>query len=194
MRLPAPATVISVAALVVALGGTSYAALKVGSANVRNNSLKSVDVRNNSLKSVDVANGTLTKADFAAGALTSTPGPAGPPGPKGDAGVPGTKGDKGDAGAPATEHWAAINDNGTASRSKGLVDVDPGGGTGGYVLRFDRNVRPCVYTATLGGSIANPAGQISVAFSETDENVLFVTTRDAGGTGANSEFMLVVHC
>ena len=50
MRLPAPATTISVVALVAALSGSAYAAAKIGSGDVRNNSLRSVDVRDRSLR------------------------------------------------------------------------------------------------------------------------------------------------
>jgi hypothetical protein len=95
------ANVVSVIALFVALGGSSYAALKVTSRNVpkdaltgadiknltgrdvRNDSLTGADVKN--LGSGDVANGKLLAEDFAPGQLpkgdTGETGPPGPPGP-----------------------------------------------------------------------------------------------------------------
>jgi hypothetical protein len=51
-------------AMFVALGGSSYAALKVGSKDVRDNSLRSRDIRNNSVTSRDIRNGSLTAEDF----------------------------------------------------------------------------------------------------------------------------------
>jgi hypothetical protein len=50
------ANVIALIALFVALGGTSYAAIKIGSKQIKNNSIKSVDVKNNSIKSADIRN------------------------------------------------------------------------------------------------------------------------------------------
>ena len=90
-------------AVFIALGGSSYAALKVTSANVRNNSLKSADVRNNTLKSVDVKDNSLLAKDFQAGQLPAggqgTQGAAGPQGPEGPQGPQGERGAAGADGA-----------------------------------------------------------------------------------------------
>ena len=48
------ANVTATAALFVALGGTSYALITVGSRDVVNNSLRSADLRNNSIRGMDV--------------------------------------------------------------------------------------------------------------------------------------------
>jgi hypothetical protein len=72
------ANVTSLLALFVALGGTSYAALHVGSKQIVNNSVRSKDIRNNDLRSADVRNGSLLPADFKPGALPA--GPRGLPG------------------------------------------------------------------------------------------------------------------
>jgi hypothetical protein len=118
MRLPAPATVISTVALVVALGGTSYAALTITSANVKNNSLKSVDVRNNALKSADVRNGSLLAKDFRAGQLPAgAQGPAGPAGPTGPAGAAGAAGPPG----PTASAHATDLDGTTLGSSRAVV-------------------------------------------------------------------------
>jgi hypothetical protein len=69
--------VVAYLALFVALGGSSYAAIKVTGRDVKDNSLSGRDVRNNSLTgrdvkrltSRDVANGRLLAEDFAAGQL-----------------------------------------------------------------------------------------------------------------------------
>jgi hypothetical protein len=73
--------VMATLAVFVALGGSSYAAIKITGkdvrnnsltgADVRNNSLKSADVRNNSLKSADVKNGSLKAKDFAVGEVAA---------------------------------------------------------------------------------------------------------------------------
>jgi hypothetical protein len=88
------ANVMSTAAVFIALGGTSYAAITVTGKNVRNGSLTGADIRNNSVASADVKDGSLLTKDFKAGQLPSgaagakgDPGPAGPVGPKGDPGT-----------------------------------------------------------------------------------------------------------
>jgi hypothetical protein len=61
--------VIATAALFIALGGTSYAVLRVDSRDVVNNSLRSADVRNNSLRSRDIRDRTLRARDLRLDAL-----------------------------------------------------------------------------------------------------------------------------
>lgn len=62
-RRPAPATVIALVALFVALGGTSYGAFVITGKNVKNGSLTGKDVKNNSLTGDDVKNGSLRGRD-----------------------------------------------------------------------------------------------------------------------------------
>lgn len=65
LRLPSPALVVAVIALFVALGGGAYAALRITSKQVADNSLRSRDVRNNELRGKDVRNRTLSGRDLA---------------------------------------------------------------------------------------------------------------------------------
>ncbi|MDQ3587776.1 MAG: hypothetical protein M3350_11115 [Actinomycetota bacterium] len=51
---PSPALVISLVALFVAFGGTSYAALRVGSKQIVNNSVRGKDIRNGTIAARDV--------------------------------------------------------------------------------------------------------------------------------------------
>lgn len=67
LSLPSPAMAVAVTALVVALGGTSYAAITITGAHVRDNSLTGADIRNHS----------LTGADFAPGLFKDKDGPRG---------------------------------------------------------------------------------------------------------------------
>lgn len=57
LRLPSPAMAVAVVALVAALGGTSYAAITITGAHVKDGSLTGADIRN----------GSLTAAEFAPG-------------------------------------------------------------------------------------------------------------------------------
>jgi len=64
-------------ALFVALGGSSYAALKVGSGQIKNNSVGSRDLRNNDVRGRDIRQGTeadSTAGDFGAGGQLVAPG------------------------------------------------------------------------------------------------------------------------
>jgi hypothetical protein len=62
--------VVALIALVVALGGTSYAALRVGSKQIRNNSVRTADLRNNDVRGKDVRTGSLTGGDLKNGSVT----------------------------------------------------------------------------------------------------------------------------
>jgi hypothetical protein len=86
---PAPAMVVAIAALVVALGGTSYAAVKlsagsVGTKQLKNSAVTTSKLKKNSVTGAKVKNGSLSAGDFKASSLPT--GPIGPTGPKGDPG------------------------------------------------------------------------------------------------------------
>ena len=73
IRRPSHATVVAYLALFVALGGSSYAAIKIGSAQITNNSVRSADLRNNDIRGRDVRQNTLTGADISERKLGTVP-------------------------------------------------------------------------------------------------------------------------
>jgi hypothetical protein len=81
-------------AILMAFGGTAYAALMITGKNVRNNSLTGVDVRNSSLTRADLSASTRR-------AFTGAKGTNGKNGTNGNTGATGPKGEKGDPGAAA---------------------------------------------------------------------------------------------
>lgn len=97
------ANVTSTMALIVALGGTAYAANSVRSSDIVNGQVKSADIGSKQVKNADlgsnavtsakVKDGSLLKRDFKAGEL-----PAGPAGANGANGAKGDKGDPGESG------------------------------------------------------------------------------------------------
>jgi hypothetical protein len=93
--MPKHTTVVAYLALFVALGGTSYAAVKLPK-----NSVGSSQIKKNAVSSSKVKNGSLTQSDFKAGQIPA--GPQGPQGLKGDKGADGTNGTNGTNGAPGT--------------------------------------------------------------------------------------------
>lgn len=93
------ANVMSMLALMIALGGTSYAAVtlprnSVGSAQIRRGAVHTTDLANNAVTSVKVKNRSLRAIDFARGQL-----PAGPKGADGARGATGPQGPVGSFGA-----------------------------------------------------------------------------------------------
>jgi hypothetical protein len=90
--------VVACIALLVALGGTSYAVQalprnSVGSKQLKNNAVTSKKIKNGTVNSNKVKNGSLLSADFKAGQL-----PAGPQGPRGLTGERGPQGERGERG------------------------------------------------------------------------------------------------
>lgn len=61
-RRISPSFVVAVLALVLAAGGVGYAAGKIGSAQIKDNSIQSRDVRNGSLRGVDLKPGSLGRS------------------------------------------------------------------------------------------------------------------------------------
>ena len=88
VRRPSPAMVVACISLFVAVGGTSYAAVKLP-----RNSVGGAQIKANSVTSSKVKNGALTKDDFKAGQLPAgAQGSAGPQGPRGADGTNGQNG------------------------------------------------------------------------------------------------------
>lgn len=115
-RLPSPAMVVACTALAVALGGTSYAAIKLPKDSVKAkqiaaNAVGSSELADGSVGTAEVIDGSLLATDFASGQL-----PAGSPGPQGAQGQQGPKGDTGDRGP--SEAFVRVVDT-----SLNLVDV-----------------------------------------------------------------------
>ena len=117
--------VVACLALFVALGGSSYAALKVTGRTVEDGSLSGRDVRNNSLTGRDIRG--LTAVDFTGGLPAGPRGPAGAAGANGDAGAPGAPGTPG---APGAEGPAGPAGADGADGADGLDGVDGADGGG----------------------------------------------------------------
>lgn len=84
------ANVTATMALVVALGGTGYAASTVRSKDIKNGDVRWQDLATGSVTSMKVRDGTLIAKDFKPGTLKQ--GPAGPAGPAGTTGAAGAAG------------------------------------------------------------------------------------------------------
>jgi hypothetical protein len=115
---PSPAMLVAILALVVALGGTGYAAVKlpagsVGTKQLKKKAVTGAKIARNAVTSSKIKNGSLSSADFASGQL-----PKGPKGDKGDPGQPGQPGAPGTARA-----YAAFQADGTINPTEGTSPV-----------------------------------------------------------------------
>jgi hypothetical protein len=111
------ANVASTLALVVALGGTSYAAVALPKNSVGNKQLKT-----NAVTSGKVEDRTLLSKDFKAGQLPAGPrGPAGAPGPKGTTGAPGATGVPGASGVSG---WQRVHNATGVVNANSSIDVE----------------------------------------------------------------------
>jgi len=67
------ANVMATLALFVALGGTSYAATKIGTRQIVNNSVRTQDIRNGTIRGRDLRRGTLTAREVNEDRLSTVP-------------------------------------------------------------------------------------------------------------------------
>src|SRR3954469_24594488 len=141
-RLPSPSMVIACFALLVVLGGTSYAAVQA----LPRNSVTSVQVRDHS----------LLARDFKAGQIPRGPaGPAGPAGPQGPAGPAGPAGPGGSSGAGV--RWALVRPDGGIAAQSGGITLGAHPTSGNYILSFGSAVagHPILATAAYAGDTSD---------------------------------------
>jgi hypothetical protein len=100
------ANTMATVAVLIALGGSSYAAVKVTGRTVKDGSLTGADVKNSSLRSKDIRNRTLRAVDFRRGVLRR--GRDGEPGIDGADGFDGFDGETGPGVTLATGRVGAI--------------------------------------------------------------------------------------
>ena len=70
-RRPSPAMIVALLALFVALGGSSYAAIKIGARNIKTGAVGSRAVANNSIRTTDIRNANVTGRDVRDDSLTN---------------------------------------------------------------------------------------------------------------------------
>ena len=173
LRRPSPALVISLIALFVALGGTSYAAIKIGARNLKTGSVGTRAVKNATLSGRDLRRAGLSGREINEGRLGSVPL------------------------AEGVSHWAVIRaGDGAATRSRGATSATRFA-PGRYQVIFNRDVRGCAYLATLGNTDATTPSTGQIAVSQLPSNVNGVqirTTTSDGGTNANRNFHVAVVC
>ena len=68
---PSPALAVSIVALVVAMGGTSYAAIQINSQDIKNNTIQSKDIMDKGVKGRDLAKDSMNRGKIKKNAVTS---------------------------------------------------------------------------------------------------------------------------
>ena len=196
---------IAYAALFVALGGTSYAALKLPA-----NSVKAKQIASGAVGTAEVRNGSLRPADFRRGVLTAGPqGPQGPAGPQGPQGPKGDTGDRGAPGASAVRYFVAARADGTVTAASPCTTVEKLGAAGAYRVYFPERINACAPSATIFGAPLGPgssegaingfvrlniAGPGAMLGGVDSARVLGVETRLDSGPPNDSGFSVVVAC
>jgi hypothetical protein len=179
LRAPSPAMVVALISLFVSLGGSAYAVATIGSDDIINGSIRNRDFKDGTLR------GQESKPDgFGPNAIKEQALDASKFGQ-----VPAA------VGADGLTRHAVISNTGGTVRARGTTSSAQTG-PGQYVVVFDRDVRNCVYQATLGDeSAAGPGnGQISVTSAASNVNGVRVVTRNSQGEFADRSFHLVVSC
>jgi hypothetical protein len=172
------ANVVATLALFIALGGTSYAALKLPK-----NSVSSTQIKTGAVHSSEISDRTIRLQDLSTSARRSL---------RGQTGAQGAPGPAGPAGPAAVKHFAAVSAAGGFVRG----DAKSGGrdsAIGTYTVGFGESVSGCAYSATLGTADAGtaPAGRITV---NDHGGSVGVQTYDAAGSPTDLPFHLIVAC
>lgn len=170
--------VVAIVALLVALGGTSIAAVTA----LPTNSVGTLQLKGNAVVSSKVKNHSLLKADFANGQL-----PKGPQGPQGPLGPQGPQGPAGPAGAASPGYVAQVvsqtSNASSSTNSTSFVDVPntsqtitvPTGQTAKFYVFFTAETacyggvgaQFCNVRATVDGTELQPTTS-SFAFASTE--------------------------
>ena len=164
------ANVTATVALLLALGGTSYAAL-----TLPHNSVGPKQIRTGAVNSRHIDNRSIRLGDLGVGARRAL------------------RGQRGAAGRPAVKFFAVVGPGGEMLRGDTTSSAHTVGGSGDYTVGFAEDVSACAYSATLGtadGSAVTP-GRVTVTSAGGSVRV---QTYDAAGSPADLPFHLLVAC
>lgn len=174
---PSASMVVSSFALLVAMSGTSYAALQISGNDIEKGTVTSKQIKDDSLKGKDVKDGSLRVEDF---------GDELPAGPAGPAGADGEDGEDG------VGRWALVGANGEILAQSGGFSIvaayptlpNTAPAPGDNSLRANGNVY-----IDAGEDLADNGIVASIVLQNTvDQNGDTVTSGRAPGADANPEF------
>jgi hypothetical protein len=179
-RRRSPSMVVAFIALLVAMGGTGYAAItlpknSVGSKQLKKNAVTSKKIKKGAVNSKKVKNGSLLRADFKSGQL-----PAGARGPAGPQGPQGPKGDTGAAGSAAA--YALVNEDGSvvAAQAKNITSANVTHPVIGTYCFSGLSFAPTNVLATINGNTGLGAGDAQASIFLAGEDPTTVAGCPAG--------------
>jgi hypothetical protein len=171
--MPSPALIVALVAVFLSVGGSAYGLIITGH-SIKNGTVTGADIRNHSLTSRDVKHDGLGGAAI----LESKLGP-----------VPSS----GTAEGSARE--AAVTGAGLLARGRGVTSATRTA-EGRYQVIFNRDVRGCVYVASIGdaGAAAPAAGLVETSQLASNVNGVSLRTQNSNGTPNDRPFHLIVSC
>jgi hypothetical protein len=158
------ANVMATIAVFVALGGASYAAIKLPK-----NSVGSKQIKKNAITAAKVKNEAITPAKLNGASKAALTGPQGP---------------QGAPGAPATALWAVIDHEGHVLHGTAISAYPTGVGT--FWVKFGRDISGCAMVATP----TEEGKTILARVLPADHTEVVVKI----GAGSYEEFSLAVFC
>jgi hypothetical protein len=172
-RLPSPALVTALVALFFSLGGSAFALVITGH-SIKNGTVTGADIKNGSLASRDIKHNSIGGAAILESKL----------GPVPSAGT-----------AQGTVHQAVVTGAGVLARGRGTSSATRTA-VGRYQVIFDRDVRGCVYSASVGdaGAAAPAAGLVETAQLASNVAGVSLRTQNSDGAPADRPFHLIVSC
>jgi hypothetical protein len=195
-RRPSAAAVISLVALVFAMGGFAVASIPGRGGSISACYRKT----GGAVRVIDTAKrGSAGRCSRSEKALSWNQ-----QGIQGIAGSPGQNGVNGANGAPATKLWAVVETTSTAAtlvRGSGVTSVSRAG-QGQYNVTFNQSILNCAYVATLGATTDGVAPNGEAAVEQQNAtllpNTLNIRVQDSSGTEvdltAGRGFHLAVFC
>jgi hypothetical protein len=199
------ANVTSCLALFVALGGTSYAAISVGSAQIRTNAVGSSEIRARAVGKSEIRSSGVGKSEVATNAVgRSEIAPSAVDTSELRDGGVGLADLSSATRAAFALNRVSVTKAGTAAggSAKGIVHT---AATGVYAVEFDRDVSGCTPAATLasvknGATVEAPTeGHVTVGPGDANTKVLVNTfgaedTTTGAAKPADQPFTLLVAC
>jgi hypothetical protein len=185
--VPAPATVLSIVAVIVAGAGGAYAATSGGGTIVA-----CVHHQGGGLYRARRCARHDTKLRWG---VTGPAGAIGSPGPVGHSGAPGPPGSPG---PPAAAIWLRADETGHVIASSGVTAGAVRSGVGYYVIPVNRDVSQCASVAsedqTANGAFAAGASIVSRIVPSVSATTVYVDALNGQGTPEDSGFDLAVYC
>ncbi|HYH53157.1 MAG TPA: hypothetical protein VD761_03420 [Solirubrobacterales bacterium] len=196
-RRPSPALIISILALVFALGGSAIAAKRYLITDTKQ--ISPVVLKK-------IAKMAAAQGGQGAAGAPGSPGAAGVPGAVGAAGAPGAagaagaEGERGQPGPGAEVHWAVVDSEGNVKRHGSGETTASKLAEGTYEVEFSRDVRNCAYQAAIGRwdtQDTEDPGFATVVSRFENDNAVFVQTYGPSADsadGIDKNFHIAVFC